>query len=202
MAPIFEPEESIGQQWHRLVGGATSWPRHPEAAVPLESVRGRLGVMFRALGGPGGVRLMAAGAAVSGHRLGLRQRLGLGATERLETPRFDGATLELPEDFNPADVAVVVDVCGASASFTLDKRGRAKGANGAISVKRSKSGWTLSASLKDLTWPNQWTEAGVEDWTSHKGSVEMPVTVTVGGETFTGADLIQVNPSAKGAAGK
>jgi nitric oxide reductase NorD protein len=97
MAPIFEPEESIGQQWHRLVGGASSWPHHPEAAVRLEELRGRLGVMFRALGGPGGVRLMAAGAAVSGHRLGLRQRLGLGATEKLEAPRFDGATLELPE---------------------------------------------------------------------------------------------------------
>ena len=97
MAPIFEPEESIGQQWHRLVGGASSWPHHAAAAVRLEAVRGRLGVMFRALGGQGGVRLMAAGAAVSGHRLGLRQRLGLGATEKLEAPRFDGATLELPE---------------------------------------------------------------------------------------------------------
>src|SRR5699024_5993906 len=94
--PFFEPEETVGAQWHRMVGGATSWPHHPEAAVPLESVRGRLGVMFRALGGPGGARLMAAGHGVSRHRLSFRQRLGLGAAERLEAPRFDGATLELP----------------------------------------------------------------------------------------------------------
>lgn len=94
--PFFEPEETVGQQWHRLVGEARSWPRHPEAAVRLEAVRGRLGVMFRALGGAGGVRLMASGQAVSRHRLSFRQRLGLGAAERLEGARFDGATIELP----------------------------------------------------------------------------------------------------------
>ena len=96
MAPLFEPEEAFGQQWHYLVGGASSWPHHPDAVVRLEDVRVRLGVMFRALGGAGGVRLMAAGAVASGHRLGLRQRLGLGATEKLAAPRFDGATVELP----------------------------------------------------------------------------------------------------------
>src|SRR5829696_1880864 len=94
--PFFEPEETVGQQWHRLVGGAASWPHHPRAAVRLEDVRGRLGVMFRALGGAGGVRLVEAGHAVSRHRLSVRQRLGLGAVERLEMPRFDGTALELP----------------------------------------------------------------------------------------------------------
>ena len=100
MAPLFEPEETIGQQWHRLVGGATSWPRHPEAAVRFEALRSRLGVMFRALGGPGGVRLVAAGSTLSRHRLGLRARLGLGAAERLDVPRYDGATLQLPPAFD------------------------------------------------------------------------------------------------------
>ncbi|MGG5812199.1 nitric oxide reductase activation protein NorD [Falsiroseomonas sp. CW058] len=94
--PFFEPEETIGQQWHRLVGGAASWAHHPDAAVRLDAMRTRLGVMFRALGGDRGARLMAAGAAVSGHRLSFRQRLGLGEAEKLETARFDGATLELP----------------------------------------------------------------------------------------------------------
>jgi len=93
---IFEPEETIGRQWHRLVGGASSWPHHPQAAVRLDAVRGRLGVMFRALGGAGAVHIAAAGAEVSRHRLGLRARLGLGAAERLEMPRFDGAVLQLP----------------------------------------------------------------------------------------------------------
>jgi nitric oxide reductase NorD protein len=95
--PFFEPEETVGQHWHRLVtGGAASWPRHPDAAVRLEDMRARLGVMFRALGGAGAVRIMAAGHAVSRHRLTLRQRIGFGETERLEVPRFDGATVELP----------------------------------------------------------------------------------------------------------
>ncbi|TCZ50975.1 nitric oxide reductase activation protein NorD [Roseicella aquatilis] len=93
---VFEPEETIGQHWHRLVGGASSWPHHPEAAVRLAEVRGRLGVMFRALGGAGGVQIAAGDATVSGHRLGLRARLGLGAAEKLDIARFDGATLHLP----------------------------------------------------------------------------------------------------------
>ena len=97
MASIFEPEEAFGTQWHRLVGGAGSWPHHPEAAVRLDEVRGRLGVTFRALGGASAVRLMAVGGAASGHRLGLRQRLGIGSAERLEAPRFDGGVIELPE---------------------------------------------------------------------------------------------------------
>ena len=94
--PIFEPEETIGQQWHRLVGSVGSWAHHPAAAARLEDVRGRLGVMFRALGGDHGARLTAAGPAVSQHRLSFRQRLGLGTAEKLEVARFDGATLELP----------------------------------------------------------------------------------------------------------
>jgi nitric oxide reductase NorD protein len=113
MAPIFEPEETIGHYWHRLVGGSTSWPHHPDAVVRLGDIRGRLGVVFRALGGADVVRLMAVGSAVSCHRLGLRQRLGLGAAERLEAPRFDGATLGLPEalDLLPlrADNAALFD---------------------------------------------------------------------------------------------
>ncbi len=94
---LFEPEETIGQQWHRLVGGASSWPHHPGAAVRLEeiAVAARRDVP-RHLGGPGGVRLAAVGATVSRHRLGLRARLGLGAAERLDVPRFDGSTLQLP----------------------------------------------------------------------------------------------------------
>jgi nitric oxide reductase NorD protein len=96
MAWSFEPEETIGHHWHRLVGGARSWPRYPDAAVRLEEMRARLGVMFRALGGGGGVRLAAGDAIASRHRLGLRARLGLGEAERLEIARFDGATLHLP----------------------------------------------------------------------------------------------------------
>lgn len=96
---MFEPEERIGEQWHRLVGNASSYPRHPEAAVALDAVRGRLAVMFRALGGEKGVRIAAGGPSSSSHRLTLRQRLGLGA-ERVDRPVLDGATLQLPPVFD------------------------------------------------------------------------------------------------------
>ncbi|MDR6772355.1 VWA domain-containing protein [Azospirillum sp. BE72] len=96
MASIWEPEEFVGALWHRLVGNAVSYPRHPEAAVGLDDMRMRLGVLFRALGGPGAVRIAATAAESSGHRLGLKQRLGLG-TEKLDRARYDGATLQLPD---------------------------------------------------------------------------------------------------------
>ncbi|UEM02426.1 VWA domain-containing protein [Skermanella rosea] len=96
MASIWEPEEFVGGIWHRLVGSASSYPHHPQAAVRLEEMRTRLGVLFRALGGPGAVRLAGGAAETSGHRLGLVQRLGLGI-EKLESARYDGITLQLPD---------------------------------------------------------------------------------------------------------
>ncbi|WP_448204957.1 VWA domain-containing protein [Azospirillum sp. sgz302134] len=96
MASIWEPEEFVGQLWHRLVGTASSYPRHPDAAVRLDDVRTRLGVLFRAMGGPGAVRVAGAAAEASSHRLGLKQRLGLG-TEKLDRARYDGVTLQLPD---------------------------------------------------------------------------------------------------------
>ncbi|TWA70010.1 nitric oxide reductase NorD protein [Azospirillum brasilense] len=96
MASIWEPEEFVGTLWHRLVGDAASYPRHPEAAIRLDEMRARLGVLFRALGGPGAVRIAGTSAETSKHRLGLKQRLGLG-TEKLERARYDGVTLQLPD---------------------------------------------------------------------------------------------------------
>ena len=96
MASFWEPEEFVGGIWHRLVGSASSYRRHPQAAVRLEEMRTQLGVLFRALGGPGAVRLAGGAAEVSEHRLGLIQRLGLG-TEKVERARYDGTTLQLPD---------------------------------------------------------------------------------------------------------
>ena len=96
MASFWEPEEFVGGIWHRLVGSASSYPHHAEAAVRFDEIRTHLGVLFRAFGGPGAVRLAGGAAETSGHRLGLIQRLGLG-TEKLERARYDGATLQLPD---------------------------------------------------------------------------------------------------------
>ena len=99
MASFWEPEEFVGGLWHRLVGNTASYRHHPEAAVRLDDMRVRLGVLFRALGGPGAVRLAAGTAETSHHRLGLRQRLGLDA-EKLPRPHYDGVTLHLPDSID------------------------------------------------------------------------------------------------------
>lgn len=52
--------------------------------------------MFRALGGETGVQIASASARRTGHRLGWRQRIGLG-DERLEQPGRDAATIFLPD---------------------------------------------------------------------------------------------------------
>ena len=92
---LFEPEETIGKYWHRLVGTASTYRRYPEAAVPFGAVRGRIGVLFRALGGSGAIRIVPGAPTESGHRLNLKQRIGLGR-ERLDRAVMDESTLKLP----------------------------------------------------------------------------------------------------------
>lgn len=96
MLDFLELEETVGRVWHRLVGGTASYPVHAEHAVSLAEVRSRIAVMFRALGGETGVQIASASARRAGHRLGWRQRIGLG-DERLEQPGRDAATIFLPD---------------------------------------------------------------------------------------------------------
>lgn len=93
---LFEPEERVGRLWHRMVGQSRSYPSHPDAAVKLADVRPMLGVVFRGLGGDRAVELAAGSEEESGHRLTLRQRLGL-AAESLPTASLGEAALRLPE---------------------------------------------------------------------------------------------------------
>jgi nitric oxide reductase NorD protein len=95
MLDFLELEETVGHFWHRLVGRAATYPRHPDAAVSLDEMRGPLAVYFRGLGGEAGVQLAGTAARASSHRLSLRQRIGI-AEERLEQPGRDLATLFLP----------------------------------------------------------------------------------------------------------
>jgi nitric oxide reductase NorD protein len=77
MWEFLELEEQIGRYWHRLVGKAESYSYYPDAAVTLDSVRSSLSVFFRGLGGAPGIALTAVIPQSSGHRLSLRQRLGM-----------------------------------------------------------------------------------------------------------------------------
>ncbi|OCK53498.1 VWA domain-containing protein [Bradyrhizobium sp. LMTR 3] len=96
MLDFLELEETVGRAWHRLVGATASYPVHPDEAATLAEVQGQIAIMFRALGGEAGVQVAGAKSRKSGHRLGWRQRIGLG-DESIDHPGRDGATVFLPD---------------------------------------------------------------------------------------------------------
>ena len=97
MLDFLELEETVGRAWHRLVGGdrELSGPCRTRGRRSRRCA-GRIAIMFRALGGETGVQIASASARRTGHRLGWRQRIGLG-DERLAQPGRDAATIFLPD---------------------------------------------------------------------------------------------------------
>ncbi len=100
---FFEPEETVGRLWNRMVGEKATLPRHDEAAVAFSSVARSIGIVFRGLGGLASVEIKPAEDAVSTHRLSWRQRLGRD-DERIAAARFTGEAL-----FLPAEIALFPD---------------------------------------------------------------------------------------------
>lgn len=92
---LLEPEETIGNLWHRLVGGGSTLNHYPEAAARFDEVAPRLRVFFRGLGGDPGAEIKAASPEVSRHRLTRVRRLGARA-EKIARARFNGDRLNLP----------------------------------------------------------------------------------------------------------
>ena len=88
-------EELIGVQWHHLVSRRAN-RRHPEARVTLDEVRLAVGILFRAMGGPGGLTLKAVAEQRHQARRGWWQRI---AGTGLTTPWCwrDGQALHMPE---------------------------------------------------------------------------------------------------------
>jgi nitric oxide reductase NorD protein len=91
----YELEEIVGRHWDRWASRAASYPRYPEGAVSLDSLGGVLEHYFRALGGPAGLTVTSASARSSGHRLSVRQRLGM-ERETMALARRDEESLILP----------------------------------------------------------------------------------------------------------
>lgn len=91
----WEPEETVGTIWHHFVSGVDERPNFPNAAVRLEDMATRIGVLFRALGGPQGTHIVPAAASISRHRTSRFRRLGMQG-EMIERATFDGETLALP----------------------------------------------------------------------------------------------------------
>lgn len=87
-------EEIVGKWWHRLIERVA---RHdyPEAEVRLEEVRRQAGIVFRALGGDGGLRIEASTGTGHDARRSLAQRLA-GSFQQVELAWRDDQTLRLP----------------------------------------------------------------------------------------------------------
>jgi nitric oxide reductase NorD protein len=87
-------EEHVGQLWDRLITRAAS--RHyPAAAVRLADISRTAGVLFRALGGDGGLRVEAANATEHGARRSWLQRIA-GSQRTVELSWRDDLALRLP----------------------------------------------------------------------------------------------------------
>ncbi len=87
-------EEQVGAFWHRLITRLAEH-RYPQAAVHLESVAPLLGILFRALGGDGGLEICAAEAEPHRARRKWLQRLA-GTGDRIALAWRDERTLRLP----------------------------------------------------------------------------------------------------------
>jgi nitric oxide reductase NorD protein len=92
----WEPEESIGKIWHAFASQLDAPGQFDEAAVALDDVRVRLGILFRGLGGDRDVEFKTATLQESSHRLTWQRSLGQTA-ERLAVPSFDGEAVRLPD---------------------------------------------------------------------------------------------------------
>lgn len=88
-------EEYVGKLWHRLISRAAS-KNHSHAAVRLNDVRTTVGILFRAMGGDGGLRIETAAASAHAARRNWLQRIA-GSGSSVELAWRDGETLRLPE---------------------------------------------------------------------------------------------------------
>lgn len=87
-------EEHVGALWHRFITRVAD-RRHPQAAVPLAEVAHTVGILFRALGGDGGLQIEAADTTAQGARRGLLQRVA-GIGDKVELAWRDERSLRLP----------------------------------------------------------------------------------------------------------
>lgn len=87
-------EEHVGALWHRLITRMAQ-TRHPQAAVTLEQVSRTAGILFRALGGDGGLQVQAAHATEHGARRSLLHRIA-GDARKVELAWRDERSLRLP----------------------------------------------------------------------------------------------------------
>lgn len=91
----WEPEETVGKLWHRIAGRLEGGAEFAAAEVALETVRPRVAVLFRGLGGDPSVEIKGVAPEESAHRLRWRRRLSV-PVEQVARASYDGEVLRLP----------------------------------------------------------------------------------------------------------
>ncbi len=99
LVDLMQPEGTIGNLWHDMASGIGAETRFPSARVELASVRPSLAVLFRALGGSGGVEIGEAAATLVRHRQPLKRKLGA-ERDREYVARYDSEKLYFPPVIN------------------------------------------------------------------------------------------------------
>ncbi len=87
-------EEWIGERWHRWITRAAD-RSFPAQAVALDEVKAAAAMLFHAVGGGHGVRVVPAGEARAGGPRGWLQKMA-GSGQRAATAKLDADTLALP----------------------------------------------------------------------------------------------------------
>ena len=91
-------EEWVGKHWHNFIAHRGS-TRYPQAAVTLEGYGKSLGVLFRAFGGDGGLKIAAAGEQQHHAKRSWLQRLA-GNNTHIPLAWRDQQSLNLPEQLD------------------------------------------------------------------------------------------------------
>jgi nitric oxide reductase NorD protein len=91
-------EEQVGALWHRVITRFAD-RRYPQAAARLQDLAPTLGILFRALGGDGGLQVEAADPKAHGARLGFLQWLA-GTGDKADLAWRDDRSLRLPESID------------------------------------------------------------------------------------------------------
>ena len=91
---LVEFEEHVGKLWDRLITRSAS-QRYPDAAVSLGEIRRSVGIMFRALGGEGGLKVETSAGTEHGARRSWLQRVA-GSDKQVELGWRNQEALHLP----------------------------------------------------------------------------------------------------------
>jgi hypothetical protein len=101
------------------------------------------------------------------------------------------ARVALPAGFAPEGRELTIDAGGVARTFTLDKKGRAKTADGSVALTylKKKSIWTLTVQLARGDYAASLEDEGLTSRTVKKESVTIKATVDISGE-FRCAHLV------------